>query len=114
MSRVQGNGFWTFWEKYFRQFLGILEPGIPTFLGTSAVRLLLRDLSPGIQCLSCHKVTEIRSQGTKLSGTFKYVVETFGFFVPKTILLALFLGKRGPPCENIDRDLHFAPVVGPF
>ena len=27
---------------------------------------------------------------------------------------ALFLGKRGPPCENISRDLHFAPVVGPF
>ena len=24
------------------------------------------------------------------------------------------MGKRGPPCENIDRDLHFAPVVGPF
>ena len=22
--------------------------------------------------------------------------------------------KRGPPCENIDRDLYFAPVVGPF
>ena len=24
------------------------------------------------------------------------------------------MGKRGPPCENIDRDLHFAPVVGPL
>ena len=22
---------------------------------------------------------------------------------------ALFVGKRGPPCENIGRDLHFAP-----
>ena len=29
-------------------------------------------------------------------------------------VLVLFLGKGGPPCENIDRDLHFAPVVGPF
>ena len=28
--------------------------------------------------------------------------------------LALFLGKQGPPCENIDRYLHFAPVICPF
>ena len=38
----------------------------------------------------------------------------FGFFRPKKQFLALFLGKRGPPLENIGRDLHFAPVVGPF
>ena len=40
--------------------------------------------------------------------------EIFVNFRPKIIFLALCLGKRGPPCENIDRDLHFAPVVGPF
>ena len=40
----------------------------------------------------------------------------FYLFRPNTDLLALFFGKRGPPCENIlvGRDLHFAPVVGPF
>ena len=38
----------------------------------------------------------------------------FWFFLSKIDFLALFLGKRGPPCENIGRDLHFAPVVGPF
>ena len=36
------------------------------------------------------------------------------FFGPKSFCLPYFWGKRGPPCENIDRDLHFAPVVGPF
>ena len=40
--------------------------------------------------------------------------EIFGFFRSFFDFLALFLGKRGPPCENIGRDLHFAPVVGPF
>ena len=35
-------------------------------------------------------------------------------FSAKNQFLALFLGKRGPPGENIDRDLHFAPVVGPI
>ena len=40
--------------------------------------------------------------------------EIFWLFWPKIDCFALFLGKRGPPCENIDRDLHFAPVVGPF
>ena len=30
------------------------------------------------------------------------------------MFLVLFLGERGPPCENIDRDLHFAPAVGPI
>ena len=49
-----------------------------------------------------------------LNGTLNYFLKIFVFFRPKIICLALFLGKRGPPCENIDRDLHFAPVVGPF
>ena len=40
--------------------------------------------------------------------------EKFRCVRPKTNCLALCLGKRGPPCENIGRDLHFAPVVGPF
>ena len=38
----------------------------------------------------------------------------FQKFRPNIDFLALFLGKRGPPRENIDRDLHVAPVVGPF
>ena len=38
----------------------------------------------------------------------------FGNCRPTTDFLALFFGERGPPSENIDRDLHFAPVVGPF
>ena len=50
----------------------------------------------------------------------KSLVELSTFFLmfinvrPKIDFSALFFGKRGPPCENIDRDLHFAPVVGPF
>ena len=36
---------------------------------------------------------------------------SFGSFFD---FLALFLGKRGLPYENIDRDLHFSPVVGPI
>ena len=40
--------------------------------------------------------------------------EIFGFFRPFFDFLALLLGKRGLPYENIGRDLHFAPVVGPF
>ena len=48
-----------------------------------------------------------------LSGTLNYFLKCW-FFSAQSRCLALFLGKRGPPCENIDRDLHFAPVVGPF
>ena len=40
--------------------------------------------------------------------------ELFGNFRPTIDLFALFLGDRDPSCENIGRDLHFAPVVGPF
>ena len=40
--------------------------------------------------------------------------ENFGFFRPFFNLLALFLGKRGLPFENIGRDLHFAPVKTQF
>ena len=49
-----------------------------------------------------------------LSGTLKYFFESFRLVRSKIDFLALFLGKRGPPCENIGRDLHFAPVVGPI
>ena len=49
-----------------------------------------------------------------LSGTLKHFLQHFSNFRSNNDFLALFLGKRGPPCENIDRDLHFAPVVGPF
>ena len=49
-----------------------------------------------------------------LSGTLTYFFEIFGCVRPKIDFLALFLRKRGPACENIDRDLHFALVVGPF
>ena len=49
-----------------------------------------------------------------LSGTLKYVFEIFRFCQPIIDFLALLFGNRGPPCENIGRDLHFAPVVGPF
>ena len=41
------------------------------------------------------------------------------FMMPIAIILlpsflALFWGNRGPPRENIGRDLHFAPVNCPF
>ena len=50
-----------------------------------------------------------------LSGTLKCVFLIFSdLFGQQSTFLPYFLGKRGPPCENIDRDLHFAPVVGPF
>ena len=40
----------------------------------------------------------------KLSGTLKYVFLKFSFFFARIDFLVLFLGKRGPPCENINRD----------
>ena len=49
-----------------------------------------------------------------LSGALKYVFAIFGFVRSTIDFLVFFLGKWGPPCENIDRDLHVAPVVGPF
>ena len=43
-----------------------------------------------------------------------FFFENFGIVRPEIDFLALCLGKQGPPCETIDRDLHFAPVVGPI
>ena len=40
--------------------------------------------------------------------------EILEFVRPNIDFLALLFGKLGPPCENIDQDLHFAPVVGTF
>ena len=40
--------------------------------------------------------------------------EKIDFFRPFFNFLALFLGKRGPPNENMGRDLHFAPVKSQF
>ena len=48
-------------------------------------------------------------RNTILSGTQICVFFIFIFVRPKIIFLGLFLGKRDPPCENIDRDLHFDP-----
>ena len=57
-------------------------------------------------------LTQVHSYSQWNSQIFFF--ECFGLFRPKVDFLALFAGTRGPPCENIDRDLHFAPVVGPF
>ena len=48
-----------------------------------------------------------------LSGTLKYFFLKFCFFRYFFYFLALFLGKRGLPCENLGQDLHVAPVNGP-
>ena len=50
----------------------------------------------------------------ELIGTLKYFFWNFWNFPDRKHFFSLFLGKRGPPCENIDRDLHFAPIAGPF
>ena len=61
---------------------------------------------------ACGKADCCSRSGAWWNSQFFFIY--FCFFRSKIDFLALFLGKRGPPCENIGRDLHFAPVVGPF
>ena len=49
-----------------------------------------------------------------LSGTLNFFLKFWNCLGTFFWFLASFLGKRGLPYENIGRDLHFAPVVGPF
>ena len=53
---------------------------------------------------------------TPCKGTpsLRFVFELFGCFRPENVFFILFVGKRGPACENIGRYLHFPLKNGPF